>query len=86
MRDEAELRGRAFDIGRNPAHDISVLVHIGLHAHGAELVAEHREQVQLLCRGRLAFGLLAGLRVHCDISEKSVKDLFHNYLSFFIDA
>ena len=53
VRNEANRRHVALNIGGDGGHDISVFIERSLHAHCDKLVAEHLQQHQLLLGGRL---------------------------------
>ena len=82
MGDETDGRHLRLDIGRNASHHIPELIQRGLHAHRIQLLAQHPQQIQLLRRGRLALRFLIGLCIHSHIPQKTIKYLFHYFLTF----
>ena len=77
MGDEADGRHLCLHIGRDASHHIPELIQRGLHAHRIQLRAQHPQQIQLLRRRRLTFGILIRLCIHSHIPQKTIKYLFH---------
>ena len=70
--DEAHDGNFLINIGGNGAHHVPPLVEGRLDAEGLQLTLQHAQEVQLFLSGGLAFALLIGLGVHCDIAQKTV--------------
>ena len=85
MGDEAYGRHFFLYVRGNAGHHIAPLVEFGLHSHLSQLIPEHFEQCEFLHCRRLAVACLVGLRVHGDIAQESVFNVFHRRkITFYI--
>ena len=85
VRDKADSGDVPVYVGRDGGHQIAVLIHFHLlHSHGLKLFAELLQKSELFVGTGLALRVRVRCRVESHIPEKSVDDLFHCILTFYI--